>query len=554
MLLLSYNTSFVVFDFIDGGFLMLRKILTIAAVAALAFSAAAFLPAADKADSSTVISASAADSDFELGFANSKYAVIMGYNGKASTVTIPESIGGCEIMGIEASAFSGCETVKKIVIPKTVTFIRDQAIIVNYFNETEYRFYSRNPEISVASDNKYFTSSNGILYDKNKTKLILYPTAKTDSTFTVPSTVTSIEKYAFSGNKNIKTVILPEGLKSINCAAFYNCSNIKKMAVPSSVTYIATSYTEGGIGSNAIGCEDEQNPSPYGSSGCDLPVDGFIMYGTKGSTAESYAKNCGLTFATRKTISSYKVTIPYASYTYRGRGIKPTVTVKDSSGKKLTKGTDYTVSYKNNTNVGTATITVTGINAYSGTLTKKFTVKPLDLTSSYAKVTIPYSSYTYTGSAIKPAVTVKFKDGDVIPTGQYTVSYSANKNVGTAAITVKGNGKNTTGTFKKTFVVKPAKNEIKTITSTKGAFKITWNKGTAGTVGYQVQYSTDKNFSKNVHSWTTTTLSKTSENFSSVPKSGETWYVKVRSFYTKDGKSTSTRYGNYSAVKTIKIK
>ena len=69
-----------------------------------------------------------------------------------------------------------------------------------------------------------------------------------------------------------------------------------------------------------------------------------------------------------------------------------------------------------------------------------------------------------------------------------------------------------------------------------------------------MQYSTDKNFEKNVHSWTTTNISKLSENFSSVPRSGETWYVKVRSFYTKDGKTSSTRYGNYSAVKSIKIK
>ena len=254
-----------------------------------------------------------------------------------------------------------------------------------------------------------------------------------------------------------------------------------------------------------------------------------------------------------KYIGYCKVTIPYSSYTYRGRGIKPTVTVKDGS-TKLVKGTDYTVSYSNNTNVGTATITVTGKGKYAGTYKKTFKVKPLDLSSSYAKVTIPYSSYTYTGSQIKPAVKVKFKDGDIIPTSDYTFSYSNNTKVGVATITVKAKGSNTTGTYKKEFVVKPEKNVIKTISSTKGAFKITWNKATAGATGYQVQYSTDKNFKTNVHSYTSTNLSDLSENFSSVPKSGETWYVKVRSFVTKDGKTSSTRYGNYSDVKTIKIK
>ena len=253
-------------------------------------------------------------------------------------------------------------------------------------------------------------------------------------------------------------------------------------------------------------------------------------------------------------IANGNASIAYSSYTYRGRAIKPTVTVKNASGKKLTKGTDYTVSYSNNTNVGTATITIKGAGKYTGTLKKTFKVKALDLSSSYAKFSIPYSSYTYTGSQIKPAVTVKFKDGDVIPATQYTVSYSNNTKVGVATITVKAKGSNTTGSYKKTFVVKPAKNAIKSISSTKGAFKITWTKATAGATGYQVEYSTDKNFKTNVHSYTSTKLSDLSESFSSVPKSGETWYVKVRSFVTKDGKASSTRYGNYSDVKTITIK
>ena len=276
--------------------------------------------------------------------------------------------------------------------------------------------------------------------------------------------------------------------------------------------------------------------------------------GTATVTASCGGKSKSVTINVVPSIADCTVTIPYSSYTYRGRGIKPTVTVKDSTGKKLVKGTDYTVTYSNNTDVGTATITVNGKGDYFGTLTKTFKVKPLDLSTSYAKVTIPYASYTYTGSAIKPAVTVKFKDGDVIPASQYTLSYSDNTKVGTAAITVKGKGGNVTGSFKKTFVVKPAKNAINSITSTAGAFKISWNKATPGATGYQVLYSTDKSFAKNVHSYTSTNLSDLSENFSKVPKSGETWYVKVRSFVTKDGKASSTRYGNYSAVRSIKVR
>ncbi|MBR1764318.1 MAG: CotH kinase family protein [Ruminococcus sp.] len=269
---------------------------------------------------------------------------------------------------------------------------------------------------------------------------------------------------------------------------------------------------------------------------------------------------------TKAKISALSISIPYSSYTYRGRGIKPTVTAT-LSGNKLVKGTDYSVEYLSNTEVGTAKIKISGMNSVTGSITKSFTIKPLGLNTSYASVTIPYKSYAYTGSAIKPPVSVCFKDGSVIPTDQYTVSYSNNTKVGIATITVKGKTANVTDTYKLTFIVKPANNQIKTITTTKGAFKITWNKATAGSVGYQVLYSQDKaaltdavgevqstNAKKYVHSYTSTDLSDLSENFSKVPNSGETWYVKVRSFYTKDGKASSTRYGNYSDIKSINVK
>ena len=154
----------------------------------------------------------------------------------------------------------------------------------------------------------------------------------------------------------------------------------------------------------------------------------------------------------------------------------------------------------------------------------------------------------------KDELTVKDSSGKRLTKNvDYTVSYTSNKAVGVAYVSIKGIG-SYSGYVNKQFVIKPAVNKINSITSTTDAFKITWNKGTAGTVGYQVKYSTDKNFVNNVHSYTSTKLSDLNENFASVPNSGETWYVKVRSFYTKDGSVTATRYGNYSAVKSIKVK
>ena len=205
--------------------------------------------------------------------------------------------------------------------------------------------------------------------------------------------------------------------------------------------------------------------------------------------------------------------------------------------------------------------TVNGTRYGSFSKTSKITVKG-DLKTA----AITYPSYTYTGSEIKPEPTVKDTKGNVLKAEDYTVTYTDNKAVGIATMTIKGKGAYQ-GTITKTFVVKPARNEITAITASTGAFKITWKKGTEGTVGYQVLYSQDKaaledaagetkdaDAKKYVHSYTSADLDDLSENFSRVPESGETWYVKIRSFVTKDGKTTSTRYGNYSTVKSIKVK
>ena len=74
-----------------------------------------------------------------------------------------------------------------------------------------------------------------------------------------------------------------------------------------------------------------------------------------------------------KSISSTTVTLSQTSYTYDGAEKKPTVTVKDGS-KTLTSGTDYTVSYFDNINAGTATVTVIGRGNYTGTANKSFTI------------------------------------------------------------------------------------------------------------------------------------------------------------------------------------
>lgn len=132
-------------------------------------------------------------------------------------------------------------------------------------------------------------------------------------------------------------------------------------------------------------------------------------------------------------ISKCKVSLSKLSYYYSGAACKPIVKVKYNK-KTLRKGTDYTVSYSNNTNPGTATVKVMGKGKYSGTVKKTFKIKN-GLTVNLSKKT-----YTYSGKANKPVVTVK--SGRTKLSGKYySVTYKNNVEVGTGAVIVKGKGK-----------------------------------------------------------------------------------------------------------------
>ena len=127
---------------------------------------------------------------------------------------------------------------------------------------------------------------------------------------------------------------------------------------------------------------------------------------------------------------------PIASQPYTGSAIEPTVTVKDGR-KTLTAGTDYTVTYKDNTNVGTATATVTGTGNYTGSVETKFNITAKALTASMVQ---DIAAQTYTGSPIVPKLTVKDGETALSKDTDYTVKYQNNLNAGTATVTLTGKG------------------------------------------------------------------------------------------------------------------
>ena len=277
-------------------------------------------------------------------------------------------------------------------------------------------------------------------------------------------------------------------------------------------------------------------------------VDKAASIGVKGSkhkectVCKKVLETAEIPAPSRISISKASVTLSTSTYAYDGKAKKPGVTVK-LNGKTLKNGTDYTVSYSNNIKVGTAKVTITGKGNYTGSVSKTFKIK-----NNFKKATVSgISTKAFTGKNITQSITVKY-NGKTLKNGtDYTVSYSSNKNIGTATVKITGKG-SYTGTITKTFKINPAKQEIQKLTAKSKAFFVDWaQKGSA--TGYEIQYATNSKFTsaKKVTITNNKTDTKTISKLSGKKK----YYVRVRSYTTVKG---TKYYGAWSASKSVTTK
>ena len=243
-------------------------------------------------------------------------------------------------------------------------------------------------------------------------------------------------------------------------------------------------------------------------------------------------------------ISDCEVSLSDTSYAYDGSEKKPEVIVKDGI-KTLVVGTDYTVSYKNNTNAGTATVTITGKGVYTGTISKNFTIKKQS--ASKFKVSLSKTNYTYTGSAMKPSVTVYDANNKKLVSGtDYTVSYAAGRTkVGKYKVTVTFKG-NYSGSKALYFVINPKNpSTVKTELYGYNDVKVSWSKVSEAS-GYKLYYKKSSS-SKWTLLKTTTSTSYKKANLSD----GVKYDFKVVA-YNKVSGSTYESSGKTSSIYTLK--
>ncbi|MBQ8077127.1 MAG: DNA/RNA non-specific endonuclease [Eubacterium sp.] len=169
----------------------------------------------------------------------------------------------------------------------------------------------------------------------------------------------------------------------------------------------------------------------------------------------------------------------------------------------------------------------------------------VDLSGAY--IELSKKQYTYANKAYRPAVKVKV-DGFVVDKSYYTVAYSANKNVGTATVTVTGRGV-FRGTKRYTFKIVPKSTNITKLTPAKKAATVKWKRNTVQTTGYQVQYSLSPKMKKA----TTVTDKKNSAASRKITKlkAKSKYYFRIRTYMSVCGKKY---YSSWSKVKSAKTK
>lgn len=325
------------------------------------------------------------------------------------------------VIYIGACAFSGCTSMASLEIPDSVLCIGAQA------------FYSCSALTSIEIPSSVTamgcmvfgecSSLESIEMSSNITHIGTgdFYGCKSLTSLNIPSGITEIWDYAFAGCSSLQSVIVPEGVTALGsgvfqeCSSlvsltlpngismipedtFWGCSSLVSIEIPSSVKTIAkrsfafcTSLKEMELRNNIKEIEEY---AFYGCSGinkvifsCKKPVicsNSFI-----GVTADAYyiiddswekvESNCGGGIFTwhasgiRREIEEAIISVSYNSCKYDGNEKKPKVVV-DYHGTRLTNGSAYTLTYKNNKYVGTAIITIAGKGIYTGKVTKTFTI------------------------------------------------------------------------------------------------------------------------------------------------------------------------------------
>lgn len=336
---------------------------------------------------------------------------------------LPELTVPNNIKSIGNSTFSSCEKLTDVVLPSSVTSIGDSAFygcqglqniqIPQSVTTIGQRVFEKcgSLEITVAEENPNYSSVDGVLFSKDKTILIEYAKDTVQNVYNIPDGVTAIGDKAFLSCTGLTSVTMPDsvtklgesafrfcsGLKSlplggriehISDYAFSNCIGLKTVTIPASVTEIgmnsfascsqlsSISFPDGlnRIGEKAFYNSRKLLDIVIPNSVTEVGKNAFYNITGKPNITIDHAENvlAGARWGAINGTATYlrEISIcPIEAQEYRGKLVEPKVTVSEdrtdgTASRELIEGVDYTVSYANNTGVGTAAANLTYIGDF----------------------------------------------------------------------------------------------------------------------------------------------------------------------------------------------
>ena len=276
---------------------------------------------------------------------------------------------------ISDGAFWGCSALSSIVLPDSVTEIERNA-----FFETGLRNIQLPEKLTLIGGGAFCNCKNlkqvQLPPQLNKLGTDAFRNCTSLDKIDIPAGLTQIGPDTFC-NTGLTSVTLHEGLTKIEDGAFHDCLKLKKIRIPKSVT---------DIGGLALGIRYNR-----GNGAEEVIPGGFTVEGYTGSAAERYVKrmhqcenlyhvffkdvkfvSIGGQTAAVTNISKTKISA-LKTGAFTGKPLTQALTIT-YGGKKLVNGRDYTLTWKNNKNIGTASVTIKGKGKYNGSVTKKFRI------------------------------------------------------------------------------------------------------------------------------------------------------------------------------------
>jgi len=255
---------------------------------------------------------------------------IVKYDGPGGDVTIPRTINGLPITHIGNSAFRGCTSLTRITIPNTVTDIGHSAFYgctgfdrveipdsvtkmsdwafaatglkqvriparVNNIGAAPFGHCGRLTDIDVDTENAFFSSVDGILFNKDGTCLLSYAGGR-DSRYVVPETVKEIRYWAFAGCTNLPSVVISSSVTNIGRGAFSQCARLAEVTIPNRVNAIADRTFAGCSGLTSVMIPDSVVAiGEYAFGGCTGLTRVTIPAGVTSLGPKPFAACTGLT-------------------------------------------------------------------------------------------------------------------------------------------------------------------------------------------------------------------------------------------------------------------